>query len=520
MLEASRRALAHIAVGRLRPLGALVYWAIMRMAVAAIRRGDRTVAAYVRGSLASGDAQFGLSDVDVVLVVADGPRAASLQAVLRARNAALRARVPQLGRLVTVAVYDQAALRAAETATCFTEEGPGVFFGSRASEDALFLRVRPGLYGAGEGWRAVGLRTQRRSVSAPDGQLRRLAAWLELQFWWRQAFRSCLEPELPTTAYLCAKLVAEPTRIWLWLVHRERPESRRAVLQLAARRQPDQDILRKALEILNKPAGQVEPPIAESLAWMARLSSAIAARLAEEVGEHGVTEVALVDCPSGELIVSGEEHGDGVQAVTPFLDWRAVAVPRLPDERVALFPGPPSDPDAIARAATAGGLGIQAALRGDGVLVLPSRRYWEDGYLRAIHCPLTDPVSFALADGKRVARFPNVAGWSAGDVAGRAVAEHRAWLEAWPGGPPATVRALGLLLSAARAELFRRSVASGAPELLLSVAGVPERLAGAGSGAAADGLEAYREGRLTGQTPHPSTVAALTGVVRDLPPYG
>jgi DNA-binding NarL/FixJ family response regulator len=56
-------------------------------------------------------------------------------------------------------------------------------------------------------------------------------------------------------------------------------------------------------------------------------------------------------------------------------------------------------------------------------MVLPAER-WRSR-LRAVTCPVTDPVSFALVAGGTVARFPNVDGWSAEHAARRAVAEHR-----------------------------------------------------------------------------------------------
>src|SRR4029078_11754709 len=96
-----------------------------------------------------------------------------------------------------------------------------------------------------------------------------------------------------------------------------------------------------------------------------------------------------------------------------------------------------------------------------------------------------------LADGRAVARFPELAGWSAVHCARRAVAEHRAWLSAdggaypphgWVGMQSAysepSMRTMGLLFTAARAALFLESIDEGRPELAVTVAGVADCLVG------------------------------------------
>ena len=80
------------------------------------------------------------------------------------------------------------------------------------------------------------------------------------------------------------------------------------------------------------------------------------------------------------------------------------------------------------------------------------------GRLRTVQCELTDPVSFALARADRTARFSNARGWSIQDTASRAVAEHRAWLDA--GAEEHDGTALGMLITAARAALHELSAGS------------------------------------------------------------
>jgi len=103
-------------------------------------------------------------------------------------------------------------------------------------------------------------------------------------------------------------------------------------------------------------------------------------------------------------------------------------------------------------------------------MVRPAASF-ERSRMRGIHCPLTDPVSFALAWGAETASFPRMAGWSAQDWARRAVAEHSAWLRAGPAARPAEMH-----LAAARAALFSESLDEGRPELVLTLEETRHRL--------------------------------------------
>jgi hypothetical protein len=71
--------------------------------------------------------------------------------------------------------------------------------------------------------------------------------------------------------------------------------------------------------------------------------------------------------------------------------------------------------------------------------------------MRTVQTTLTDPVSVALLSGEDVARFPDVPGFSARDLARRALAEHAA------GADPS---------AAARARAFAASL-DAEPELRL-----------------------------------------------------
>jgi hypothetical protein len=154
--------------------------------------------------------------------------------------------------------------------------------------------------------------------------------------------------------------------------------------------------------------------------------------------------------------------------------------------------------------------------------------------LRAVQCQPTDPVSTALADRRTVARFPELAGWSAIDCARRAAAEHRGWLAAHGGVYPPhgwvgvqsgcdepTARSVGLLFTAARAALFLESIVEGDPELAVTVAGVAERLVARDAScrdAVESALHAFRASR-AGESEHLPSVTPLLDVVRSLPAY-
>jgi hypothetical protein len=92
------------------------------------------------------------------------------------------------------------------------------------------------------------------------------------------------------------------------------------------------------------------------------------------------------------------------------------------------------------------------------------------GRLRTLKCRVSDPVLFALAEGKRVATFPRVSGFSAEDLARRAVAEHGAQLRL------GTDQSLEVLWRAARAALFLQSIQEGDPELPLTASETAQRL--------------------------------------------
>jgi hypothetical protein len=170
----------------------------------------------------------------------------------------------------------------------------------------------------------------------------------------------------------------------------------------------------------------------------------------------------------------------------PLADWRALVWSFPPDEGLAPVCAARPDPVLLGHAALVCNDGAYVGVRLDDLLVVPTLKR---SRMRAVQCATTDPVTFALMAGRSSAAFPDVPGWSARDTARRAAAEHLGWLADGCPGPDRDRRLAG----AARAALFLESVERGAPELLLTVAAVEERLGPLDAGRVA-GLPVYEKG--------------------------
>jgi len=517
--------------GPLRPLWAATHELLMRCAGAYLSWGDRDAATYTRGSFGFGEPLHGISDLDMAVVVAGEPGRPG-----RARERAERrwdrlCRVlPAVKKVIDMAVYESPDLEVAAAAPTLTARR-AVHYGLCRVPDKASLLVRPGLYGPLWDWRPLSGRPVAGAGRTWDEQERRLAAWLELQFWWRYVFGVCIDSSRPRAAYLCVKMVSEPLRIWLWLARGEKLVERRAALERGLECVPEEaESIRYALDLHRRLGRSPQASPAETLPAMVRLSQRLARRIAAEVEGEGTTEVRLAWGGEDELTLparAGEPLRvlcDEEPPLLPLADWRALAWPLPPDETFAPLPLDPSQPSDVAAAATARSIPYPA-LRAGELLIMPTTR---GGHLRSIQCPVTDPVSFALADGRADAAFPNVVGWSAQDAAQRAVAEHRAWLGLGDGAGRPDLRELMLgqarsiaarrlslarLLTAARAALFADSLERGEPELPLTAAAVAERLG------AREALDCYRDCLLERGDPPAAQVAALRERVLGLPAY-
>jgi hypothetical protein len=511
---------------------------LLRATVAYLRGRDRADAAYVQGSFAFDRPVYGVSDLDIVAVVAQD----AAERRIRERWTRLCRLIPWLPRLVYATVYTERQLADAASASVLMHglgqsdhagEVLPLFSGGPDLRRKLSLRLRPGLYGPTADWRLVAGPDRRPRDLRRDREDELVAAWLELQFWWQHALLACSRQPgpWPHHAYLCVKLVAEPARTWLWLANGELVQSRREALQRAIRALPEEEaILRLALALHDSLARSPAPPLARALEGLIALTARIARLIAGELERYGTTDVVLGGA-GAELLVSTETV-EGMRAlsslgsdcrVVPLVDWRARVVPSQPDQAVALIAAGAGDPDTIGAAARLERPGLAPALLAGDLLILPAaatRRPLAAATLRGVQFAGSDPVSFALAAGRPRAAFPELRGWSAADSALRAVAEHGAWISAKPA--DRTEEPLGVLFGAARAALHLESLASGEQVLPLTVASIADQLrerVPAQSVLVDEAQASFRELRLRGLPVPAGIAAAFERLVCSLDPY-
>jgi hypothetical protein len=510
----------------LRRAWLLAYRALARVESAYLTWGVRGATTYLRGG-SSDDLVPGLSDIDLTVVVPAG-RAGQAARVVRRWRLLYRHLRPSVLLFDWPRVYDDVELPELSGPTVFTYgldepvRRSAVLVGPEIDGDVLRTLERPGIHGLTDGWKH--LSGPRRQLPAPARGLDPVALWLELTHWWRWTFPVCAGEGGPRTAHLCVKLASEPAAIWLALAHGERPAGREETLLRARRLLPEEDAaFERALWLWRSLDRVAELPLAESLALLVRMSQRIAAAIEERVAGGGATPVALAGDPRALVLAHGRwRPPPGIlgeaRAPMPLVDPRSLLLPRNPDEAFVALPGDADDPEQVGAAARAKPSGPRPLMRAGSVFVLPAVDR-SATRMRAVHCRLTDPVSFALLAGETHAAFPNVRGWSASDVARRAVAEHGAGIR---NAPDDDGRTLGLLLSAVRAALFHAAVLAGDPRLAVTVAQAVGEWADAepaARGAAEDALAHYRVHATTRVAPPPATVAALRDLVLALPAY-
>lgn len=506
-VERLRRALARSGDGPLRPAWVGVYWLVARLAAAQLRKGNASASVYATSSIATGELVPGVSDLDLAVVVPNGGRPRVEQ-----RRDRLSRLLGPLAPHLWVAVYEERDLERAQVPGVAAPVDRTLFFGADPLPDDLELGSRPGVQGRLQSWRVLAGADRRPRLHPRSRAEDRVAAWLELQAWWKWAVQAALEPQTPGRASLCVKLVAEACRIVLWLEHGEAHATRRAVLERALVLVPEErQAIEDALALQQRLAESPEAPLVGFLPVFVRLTRRVAATLTREIASAGSTRVQLLWGGPAELALPEAEPGS-----LPLADWRSIVFPTLPDECFKRVDGDPGDPATLAQAARAGSSVTYAAFADDELLVLPpSDVYWLGKY-RCVHFPASDPVSFALLRGDAVAEFPKHIGWSIGDVAARAVAEHRGYLDAQLDEPGWDVQKLGLLLNAARAALLAESLDAGEPFLPLTVTETARLL---GDATAEEAAALYRLHRREGGAPVDALVRELARVVRSLPAY-
>jgi hypothetical protein len=336
------------------------------------------------------------------------------------------------------------------------------------------------------------------------------------------------------------KLIADPIRLWLWVERGEQVATRESALRRGMSVLPDErEVLQLALDLKKALPRSPSPPLTEAIAALLRGTERLARSMSAAAEAAGYTDVRLTG--GEELFVPRDarsrmnsliEQGFPCDLL-PLADWRARSVPGVPDEAMMLIQASRVEPAFFAATARADGGDAIPALHYNSMVFMPTTNP-ERGMLRAAQCQPTDPVSTALAEGKTVARFPELAGWSASHSAMRAVAEHRAWLESdrwvtpphgWigmqSGSRQPTLRTMGLLFTAARAALFLDSILEGNPELAVTIAGVAECLIARDPGcreAVETALHDFRAAR-SAESSNVRSVTPMLDVVRRLPAY-
>jgi len=410
----------------LRPVWSLAHHAVMHAIAAYVRFGQRGASVYVKGTFASGDPLFGVSDIDLITVARHDPAHPGINRErARERWARLRSRIPVLPILIPhFWFYEDADFVEAISAPSLTyglngNEPARSFIRSRPIVDEMGLQDRPGLYPTRKEWRRLAGPEQRPDDSPPDDQERRIAAWLELQHWWRYVFKAAANPEARHVPYLCVKFLAEPVRILAWLRNGDRIVTRVEALRRGLQEMPEEEeAFRLGIELERALPRSPAPPLEEVIPAFTRLSHVIAAHISAAAETAGYTDVRLLWGDQSELALhpealsrlKGLTETNGAAVPLPLADWRARVAPELPDETFVVLVGDATRPSVLAAVAHASYAGTFPVFRTDGLLVLPTLQ-WARGMTRAVQCESTDPVSMALIEGARVARFPNLAGW-------------------------------------------------------------------------------------------------------------
>lgn len=472
------------------------------------------ISIYVRGSVASNTTVHGLSDIDVIACTGESISDPLATARLRSNFHAVQRRIPLMKDLVEVSVISTADARRAIHAPYQVGSTP-----------TTAMTIHPGggarLYGPLRDWRNISGLDIFDSPSPGDPTHRSLWTWLDLQHLWRHTFRLCSNPDTPHATYFCVKSLAELVRLWAWLEYDQKLPLAPSTLERAGDYLHDNDtVFTEAAKLWRKLHLCPPPPTEPTVSALLRTTEKFARRLDRMAAGAGRTEVQIVGDNRDELLiptaVQTKLHrlAGNSSAVHPLVDWRARVMPTLPDELFVPIAGDPSNVSLIGNLAGMLVEGAYVALRNDNVMVYPCRWHGARGaaMLRAVQCPVSDPISFALSDGHLHALFPRLPGWSAEESARRALVELNASVVAADTEELEPIRRLALLLELVRAGLFHESLRLGKPMLALSIS-VAIRLLGERyshlKGVLDDGYQSYCAARLSDVDPCPDLLFTL-----------
>ena len=278
LFRALQRAAVRTGRGPFRPVWAVAHRAVIWTVARWVTTGSSGARAYLKGSFGLGRPVYGLSDIDLIVVVDQDPACPGLERErVEQRWRSLVRRVAALGELFQLWVYESADLNYPETATYLTISTPA-FVGREAPHDPLGLLERPGAFGQRRDWRELG---SRRRAPAPIGDeaTRAVFAWPEVQFLWSYAFLTVANPATDSAAYMCQKLVADSAATWLSLRYGEPMLDRAESLARALKYMPDEEeALTFALGLGRRLPRRPTPPLTTVLPFLVRTSSKIAAQ--------------------------------------------------------------------------------------------------------------------------------------------------------------------------------------------------------------------------------------------------
>ena len=374
---------------RLRALWALLYRACTRVVVVCLTWRERGSSAYSSGRLSGVDFVPGLSDVDLVVVLEEGPEGPDVRAGrVRGRWDRLQRAFPCVRWIVDApCVYEETELRDLVGSSGLTygldhnsaaASRQAGYFGERSTIDRFRMLTRPGLYAATDGWHRLAGPERRPHEPARDRQQERIASWLELIWWWRLLPPICVDPAGARAADLCVKCVAEAVRLWVLLAHGERTDGRMKALHRGLELLPEEEEdLQRTLELRRSLPGCPAAPLVDSLPVLLRLSDRIAELIDGDAEAAGSTQVRLAGGGAAELVLAGggwksspSHTGGRSPEILPLADWRGVACPVAPDDAFALLDVDPADPIALAAVAALPD-GPYPTLRADRLLIRP-----------------------------------------------------------------------------------------------------------------------------------------------------
>jgi|GEM_PF-4570482 len=429
------------------------YRAATLLGAALLRRSSPGVAVYLRGSFGSGRPRYGFSDLDFVAVTRDESEARSLEA----RVEETFNRAPVLRKALDVAVLNGAELSAGAAVPFYSRPSTTLrpsCAGVTASLGLSFYpRLRP--------WRRVaGPERFLRSEVAPEH--RPLWAWLEVEFRWKHLLRAGELTDDPLQSnHVAARALVGLAQAFAWLVSGQEHVDDRDVARSVAAAVPDAaDALARALR--NGLIAQEAFPAA----------AAITRAIADRSEAAGGVPVQV------ELIGADTRPADPM----PLLDWRSLIFPEDPFETLSVRRGSVGDGETLRRHSAREGSRRNGVLDGP-LLALPiqpdSPGDDRDGVhwpLRAMHGAVSDPVCWALAQGRSHALFSQHPGWSA--EAWTRIATDRLSAELSPDVFAAArpLKQLAILTAAARAQMLRESLGAGKPALPVSLEAVAAEL--------------------------------------------